>query len=104
MSVSLIGVLVSAIAAAACLGRIAFLFAYRVPVLGTVTRHDYDPALRRFEAGWNFYASGGPEDINPFREVWARVTYRYKDVDYLNDVRLTVGKGAEPDRLVQLWL
>ena len=74
MTVSLTGVLLCAIIALGIVARLAFILAFRVRVLGRVTRHDYQASERRFDArGYEW---------DGFRDVWLRTTYDYKGVKY----------------------
>jgi len=96
MTVSLTGVLLCAIIALGIVARLAFILAFRVRVLGRVTRHDHHASERRFDArGYEW---------DGFRDVWLRTTYDYKGVKYRNDVLVVVSAGNEPYPILRLWI
>ena len=103
MTISQIGVLSCVLLGLCLVGRILFLCRYRVPVLGQVIRHDYDEATRRFEWGGDL-GDWSPTEGFHLRSVCARISYHYKDIEYRNDIELTVMQGTEPESLLRLWI
>ena len=93
--------------AMAIVARIAFMLLFRVRVLGRQVAHDYSRELRNRDEDFrllDWYRWGDYRYPPPPRSVTLRVQYSYNGIEYLPDVRTTVARGREPDRLVLLWI